>query len=552
MFSKLRTLIQTLSRKERLALYAALVVFFLAGAALGLRLYLRLTIEIPDYGGEYIEGLVSQPTIINPIMLSGNEIDRDLAHLLFSGALTLSEELKNSEDGRLWTLILKKDLKWSDGEPLTSDDVIYTLDAIQDINTRSPLIETWRGVVAERLSEREVKFTLKTPYAFFADNLRDLRIIPQHIFGGIPYANLRLSNFNLEPVGSGPFLYSRYEKRKDGFITDYYLESNPYYAGGVPFIDKFKISFLSGAGEAIDRFNTLLLSGFGGLDESNLGKILAGYNSYRISLPRYYAVFWNTSTHQALKERGVREALSLATNRESIITASLAGQANPVYGPILPGIEGYDASVYASEKFSLNDARVKLEAAKWLPGEDGVREKMIGKVKIRLEFELVVPQIPFLIAAANTLKNDWAKIGVKTVVISVNPSEINDAAIRTRNYNMILFGNILKNNPDIFAFWHSSERFFPGQNLAVYDNKKADALLESIRKDLDPVSRAGNLKKLQELILADRPAIPLFSPTYLYVATKNLKGFDSGSLTAASNRFDGVSKWYLKTKRVFR
>ncbi len=552
MLSKFRSIIKAWSPTERHIFYAAVSVFVLASTMLSIRLYFRLTIEIPDFGGEYLEGLVGQPTIINPVIPSGNDVDRDLTSLLFSGLGILSEEIKTSEDGRIWTVALKKDLKWSDGEPLTSDDVLYTTDAIQDINTRSPLIETWRGVVVERLSEKELKFTIKTPYAFFADNIRGLKIIPHHIFSIVPNSNMRLSNFNLEPVGSGPFVFRRYEKRKDGFITDFYLDRNENYAGDKSLIDKFHIVFLQNSSEAIDKFNTLMLSGFGALDARELVRLKAGFNEYRISLPRYYAIFMNQGTHPALKERDVRAALARATNRAAIVTASLGGQAEAVYGPILPSIEGYDAQVYEKEIFSTDEAGAILENAKWIRGEDGVREKIYGKNKIRLEFELVVPQIPFLIATANAIKDDWAKIGAKAVVVSINPAEINDAVIKTRNYHMLLFGNILSNNPDVFAFWHSSERFYPGQNLAVYENKKLDILLETIRRDLNKETRAINIKKLQETILADRPAIILFSPTYLYIATKNLRGFSPNNITAPAERFNDASHWYIRTKRVLK
>ena len=117
---------------------------------------------------------------------------------------------------------------------------------------------------------------------------------------------------------------------------------------------------------------------------------------------------------------------------------------------------------------------------------------------------------------------------------------------------MIIFGNILRKDPDIFSFWHSSEKFYPGLNLSLYDNKKVDALLESIRKNLDENSRKGQLSQLEKLISDDQPAIFLYSPAYLYVAPKDFGGFEEKTINMPSNRFQNVNQWYLKTTRVFK
>ena len=117
---------------------------------------------------------------------------------------------------------------------------------------------------------------------------------------------------------------------------------------------------------------------------------------------------------------------------------------------------------------------------------------------------------------------------------------------------MIIFGNILKNNPDVFSFWHSSERFYPGLNLALYENRIADEILETIRKTLDANVRVRNARKLQSLIAEDQPAIFLFSPNYLYAGPKNLGGLNLRFAPSPANRFDEISKWYLKTARVFK
>lgn len=531
-------------------LYGAAVLLLVAAFGLGINFVYKITEIVPAPGGSFTEGAIGQPTLINPVVGSGNDADRDLIALLFSGLEVLKEEYKISNDLRAYTVILKKDLKWSDGEPLTSDDVLFTIETIQDVNTKSPLQPAWLGVVAERLSEREIKFTLKSPYAFFESNLDELKVIPQHIFGNIPPENIRLSEYRLEPIGNGPFAFVKYDKRKDGFITTYYLKRNEYYAGEKTYIDTFQIKFFSDIQGLLKSFNRLEIQGFGGLPIEETSKLTVGFQYAKLNIPSYYAIFLNQGAHLGLKEKSVRDALNKAVDKDSLIEKVFKGQAGRVDGPILQYVEGFDQSIYQNAKFSIEEAQKLLDDSLWKLGDDGIREKLFGKTKVKLEFDLIVPQIKFFIDAANIIKEDWAKIGVKATIVSSSPSDINESVIKTRNYQMIMFGNILKSNPDIFSFWHSSERFYPGFNLAVYENKKVDALIESIRKDLNTETRIANLKKLQEIMLNDTPAIFLFSPKYIYVSSKNLKGFDKSLIETRSNRFDEVYKWHLKTRRV--
>lgn len=533
-------------------LYGALALLLIASSAFGVNLAYKITEAVPAFGGSFTEGILGQPTFINPVVGSSNDTDRDLIALLFTGLNTLKEEYKVSGDGRTYTAILKKDIKWSDGELLTSDDVLFTIETIQDINTKSPLLPTWQGVVVERLSEREIKFTLKSPYAFFEDNLDELKIIPQHIFGSIPPGNIRLSEYNLEPIGSGPFAFVKYNKRKDGFITAYYLKRNDFYAGEKPYLDTFQVKLFADAESLLKSFNRIEINGFGGLPIDETKKLSVGFQYFKLNIPRYYAIFLNQGAHLGLKEKAVRDALNKAVNKDSLIEKVFKGQAETVVGPVLQGTEGFDESIYENYKFSIEEAQKLLDESLWKLGDDGIREKTFGKNKVKLEFDLIVPQIKFLVDAGNIVKEEWAKIGVKVTIVGMHPNDINETIIKTRNYQMIMFGNILKSNSDIFSFWHSSERFYPGLNLAVYENKKVDALLESIRKDLNTETRIANLKKLQETMLNDTPAIFLFSPNYLYVSSKNLKGFDKSFAGTPSNRFDDVYKWHLKTRRVLK
>ncbi len=519
---------------------------------------------VPVSGGEYREGIAGQPTFINPVLINGNDPDRDIVKILFKSVVDLAETAKASENGKIWTIRLKEDVKWHDGELVTSDDIIFTVQTIQNPDSRSPLFPVWQGVSAERISEREVKLVLPNPYTFFKNTLAELRPIPKHLFASIPAANLRLSSYNLEPIGSGPFKFLSFDKRRDGFISKYYLIADKNYVGKKPYLERIVFKFYSDENELIHAFNSGAIDGFGGMNEKNLAKINIQHQLFEIRMPRYYAIFFNQYASPALKDKNVRLALNYAVDKKEIVGKIFDNYAVLVAGPLVPGMKGYAPEVYPQDSFSLEKAESALETDGWKKNSEGIREKSfppieeINKISrqkelpVKLEFNLIVPETPFLIETANLIKEDWARIGIKLNLVVMPPNKINDEAIKTRNYEMILFGNIFGNNPDLFSFWHSSERFYPGLNLALYESKTADALIESVRRSPDAKTQETYLANLQSVIIEDAPAVFLFSPNYFYVTRAWLKGMNDKFIAGTSDRFQNLEDWYIKTARVFK
>lgn len=541
----LKKIFETFSRTEWLIFGVALFVFAASFIFLASEIFRENTISAPVAGGEYFEGMIGQPIFVNPVLGEAGEADRTLSRLIFDDILILAESRKISDDGKVFNIRLKEDVKWHDGEPITSDDVVFSIQAIQNPDSRSALFSSWRGVEIQRVSEREIKLTLSSPYAFFESTLRNLRPIPKHIFGVVPAANLRLSNYNLEPIGSGPFRFDAFEKRRDGFIVEYRLVRNENYFGEKPYLEKFTFRFYSNEKESTDAFNSGTLDGAWGLTYRDLEKIKIGHRLFKLKMPRYYAVFFNPFAREELKSGNVRRALAAAIDRAAIIEKVFGGNATPVYGPLSNFFEnsvGEEGAV---------DAADLLEKDGWRLNAEGVREKKTKKETLKLEFNLAIPQIPFLLEAAELLKEEWAKIGVKANLLAMAPQETNET-IKTRNYEMIFFGNILNENLDIYSFWHSGERFYPGLNLALYENRAVDVLIESVRRNLNPAERERGLKTLQSLIVRDAPAAFFFSPDYFYVV-KNKPVIEMPErVSFPDERLKSVNKWHLKTAKVFK
>ena len=512
----IKKIINSFTRFER-NLFIGAISVFLISSFFWLALTFQDRIElIPKKGGQYMEGKTGQPIFINPI-ISINEVDRDIASLIYSPLSDLISESQIEEETN-YLVKLKQNLVWDDGQPITSDDVLFTIKTIQDPDTHSPLFQAWQGIVAERVSELQIRFVLRNPYVFFADSLRNLPIIPRHIFGKIPTANLRLSNYNLEPVGSGPYKYDRFAKRKDGFITQYQLVINEKYSNQKPYIEKFIFKFYENEDDLISAFNRREIDGFGGLSPDKIKNLSLSKTIRSIVMSNYYAVFFNQNINSNLKDKNIRLALTQAIDKNQIIQKVFNGEAMKSGDPI---------------------------TTTSTPNLEAIKAK-------NLEFNLIVPQIDFLIKTAEIIKSDWEAIGVKLNLLVLNPNDIINQVIRSRDYEMILFGINPKNKEDLFSFWHSSQKFYPGLNLAIYGNPQADKLMEEIRQTTDQNERQAKLKTLQSIINQDLPAIFLYSPKYLYVSTTDLGGFKDKFLNTASDRFQNIKNWYVETSWVFK
>lgn len=538
-----KRIIAVLTRTERGVFIAALAAAGISAAALGVFTFQALTIPVPARGGTFAEGVVGQPTYVNPI-LAENPADKALARLLFANLPTLAEKMAPDETGRIWSVRLKENLRWSDGRKITSDDLLFTIGAIQDPDTASPLFASWQGIAGQRLSELEIQLTLAGPYPFFRRTLEGLSPVPKHVFADTPGKNWRLSDYNLTPIGSGPYAFISYERRGDGFIETYTLERNPAHVGNSPFIDTVMFRFFTKDDDLLRAFNAGRIDGFGKLDPAVLPKLSRSYTATPFSLAGYYAVFINQGEHPALKEIAVRRALSHAVRRDELVERVLGGYGRAMLGPTEVAPTG--------EPSPLPDAPdIALSAAGWNPGADGVREKTIGGQTVRLAFELVVPDVPFLVQTANELAEVWRPLGVTLTVRALSPDEM-ATTLKNRQYQAILFGNFLEPAEDLHPFWHSDERFSPGLNLALWNSSRGDTLMEQVRRELQDEKRVGLLAELEALIRRETPALFLFAPDYLYITSRSVHGVNGERVADPAGRFARVADWYLHMTRAFR
>lgn len=530
----LKLFLNKFSQKEKIFFAVTTIIFILSFIVNSTIRIQENSILVPMAGGFYREGVVGQPIAINPIA-SPNPADEDLSALIFSPLLDLASTIDTKKDGRVYSVKIPDNLTWSNGQALTADDIVFTVKTIQNPNSKSPLYEDWEGIAVERLSKLQVQFTLPTTYAFFSDNLRRLPIIPKHIFGNIPPENFRLSAYNLQPVGSGPYRFESFTKRRDGFISQYHLVVNEKYNKEKPLIKNFYLTFFETNDDMLRAFKFRQIDGFGSVAPLPATFKIAPSQISFVPMARYYAIFFNQSMNPILKEAGLRTALSDSIDIQKIINSALGvTDAKPISGPI----------------FSFESEKIKLSKPE-ISGLINQIKKKYGK----LSFNIIVPKIPFLEKTANLIKDDWLHVGVDEVNLIILPlDEILTNVIKTNNYELLLFGNVFENPEDIFPFWHSSKINYPGLNLALYKNLKADRLIEKIRSEANPQDRAELLKDLNGTIAKDNPAAFLFSLPYVYVHTERLKSTDNNRdfISIPSDRFENVTKWHVLTARILK
>ena len=545
------------------------LILIIAGSCVTLlfNFYINQTIIEPKIGGEYKEGILGQPRYINPVLAQTNDVDRDLVQLVYSSLFKydnqgnlipdLAKEYSLGEDGLTYNVSLKRNVHWHNGEQFSADDVIFTIRTIQDPEYNSPLRNIWQGVEIEKVDEFTVLFRLNNIYAPFLHNLT-VGILPKHLWAGISGQNFPLAEYNLKPIGSGPYKFKEYVKNKDGKIESIKLVRNENFyllfenRIQSPFIKNIILKFYSNQTNLTDAYQKRQIDGLSSLSTANQSEIKNNLNIYEIKLPIYYAVFFNQTGSKALANKTVRLALAYATDKEEIINKVLNGKGTRVDSPLLPNWPNYTAETNIYD-FAIEHAKNILEADSWIDSDnDGIREKGEGEEEIRLEISLLATNWSEIKQTAELIKEQWEKIGVKVNLEIVDAANIQKDYIRPREYQAILFGEVLSADPDPFAFWHSSQKKDPGLNLALYQNKDVDELLQDARQTLDQETREGKYAEFQKLLMEDVPGVFLYSPSYIYPVNKKVRGISIEKLAQPSQRFSQVENWYIKINRIWK
>lgn len=543
-----------LSKKEKIFTIILAVLILLSSLAIIALKNRKNSIAVPAPGGEYIEGMAGQPQHINPVLAPANDIDSDLAELIFSGLFRYSEkgelindiasECEISEDKKTYVIALKDGIFWHDGERLDSNDVLFTAQTIANPAYKSPLRQSLESVEFQIENELKIRFILKEPYAPFLHNLT-FKILPSHIWQNIPPSSFQLADGNLKPVGSGPFRFESLKKGKDGFIYSITLEKFEEYFQNKPFLQTITFKFFPDEESLLNAYNKKEILGINKISGSYQEKIrrLDSLNIFKTKLPQYFAVFFNPESNKILSDKSIRSLLARSINKDDLANKKLESK--------VERIDSFASFFYAENEtpkianISIEEAKNALENLGWkdLDG-DGIREKSSQK----MEFSLITADHPQLSSSAQFIKEQWESLGIKINLDIKNLPDLQGSAIKNRNYDMLIFGQSLGGDPDLYAFWHSSQKNYPGLNLAMFSSPAADKILESIRKEFNHSAKSIQHAEFQKILSEEYPAIFLFTPYRIYAVNNKVKNIEIGEAPSAANRFAKINNWHIKIK----
>lgn len=575
-----------LNPRELFIIRASIFVIFLSVLFLFTRFYITHLKVVPVSGGTYVEGIVGAPKLINPLYVSINDVDSDIGSLVFSslfkrdqnGQLVpdLVTDYTVEDDGKKYVFEIRENVKWHDGRNLTVDDILFTFNLIKDKKFNSPLRSSFLGVSIEKDADNKNKFyfSLTEPYAAFLD-LLDFGILSKELWFQSTADSILLDPKNFKPIGSGPYKFKDYVKGERSGIRQYNLEVNNDYYAEIPMVDisfKFFVSYE----ELIGALNSGTIDGVSYLPREYKEEIIVPktYSFNRLFLPQMTLLFFNDQNNVALGDKSVREALARAIDKNYIVNQVLGGDAYVVDGPILPNSFAYNPDIKKYE-YNTDEARKLLEDIDWKiyeitdeilsqseldkdSEEDEVKEKAekildMGKGTWRMkENDFLKIKITTIDTIDNNLivqalKDYWEKIGIKIEVEIVDVMDVQTQVIKNKNFEVLFYGEVLGSDPDPYAFWHSSQVSQDGLNIASYNNKEVDQILEEARSVNDVAERQKKYMRFQEVLVDEIPVIFMYSPVYTYIQSHKLKGFDVDNILSPKNRFSNIHEWYLET-----
>jgi len=562
-----------LNKTERIIVRILTGIVIVSVACLLINVYWTHSAVLPKAGGTYTEGLVGAPRFINPLFSSSSDVDLDLAGLIYSGLLKytnaglvkdLASDYQISSDQKVYTFQLRQNVKWHDGENFNANDVLFTFNRINDQKSKTPLYFTFRGVSVEKVDDYTVRFILAEPFAPFLESLT-VGILPEHIWSNIQPENMTMAEYNLKPVGTGAYKFKSLIKNKNGNIKSFNLARNDAYYETPGYIDELTFKFNQTFEQAVESLNNKSVEGISYLPKEIRGRIInnRNLNFNLLQLPQYTAAFFNYRNNPVLKDVAIRKLLSHDVNKEKIVNEILNAEAKIIDSPVLAGSLGFTED-FTKFPFNPEYAKAELEKAGWVlsdykkvtkvaeGSEATATEEYPYQVRKKkdnyLEFNLTTVNQPENVAIAKELQKDWQQIGAKINLVVVDTNKIQDT-LKNRDYEILLYGQILGFDPDPYPFWHSNQEAYPGLNLTSLNNPTIDTLLDDARKTADEGKRAAKYSEFQKLLAESAPAIFLFNPTYTYPQNKKIKGFNTERLILPANRFNQISSWYIKTQR---
>ena len=508
--------------------------------------------------GTYAEAVMGPIDTLNPIFAK-TSAEESASYLLFSRLLTydktgtlnfdLAEDMSISDDRMTYTLKIRPDARWQDGIYVRAKDVVYTVNLLKNPATRST-ISGWTDITATEVDDRTVSFKLPAVYAAFPHALNFLPILPEHVLRNVEPGAIRENSFSTKPVGSGPFTLRFIQEVDTNAGRDIiHLARNDSYYKGAPKLDRLQLHVYGTSDAILRAVTTSEVNAATDLSVSDVSK-LKGNERYTVERKPVnagvYALF-NTTTG-VMADKKVRQALQVGTD-----TAALRAVVGPNTPELhLPFVNGQVTGDVPSEPvYDKASAERQLDEAGWkkegnIRKKDGVALKLAVVTTKNNDFERVL----------SAIAEQWRGLGVTVTTSIVDPTDpaqnVVQNILQPRSYDVLLYQLTIGGDPDVYAYWHSSQAS-RGFNFSNYSNPISDDALTSARTRIEPDLRNAKYVTFAKQWVADAPAIGLFQATTQYVYSKSVHAMPEGEvLVSAADRYADVLYWTVGERTVFK
>ncbi len=507
-------------------------------------------------GGTYAEAVLGPVDTLNPIFAksSGEEA---VGELLFSRLVTydksgrlnydLADGMNVSPDGKTYTFTIRPDARWDDGLYVRARDVVFTVNLLKNPASRST-ITGWDNVTAKEIDSRTVAFELPAIYAAFPHALRFLPILPEHVLRDIEPAALRENSFSSKPVGSGPFslrLLQDVDTANGRKIV--HLAKSESYFKGTPKLDRIQLHVY----QNIDAIKRALAT-----SEVNAATDLTVTDSNAVSTDRYavehrpvnsgvYALM-NTSS-PVLQDKKVRQAMQVGTDTKEVRDA-LSPDLPELYLPFIDN--QVFGNIPTAPTYDVARANQLLDEAGWV---------MQGNVRTKdgqpLKLSVVTTKNNDFEKSLEILAKQWRALGITVTTNIVDPSDpsqnVVQDVLQPRQYDVLLYQLTIGGDPDVYAYWHSTQAT-SGLNFSNYKNSIADDALVSARSRVETDLRNAKYINFANQWLSDAPAIGLYQATMQYVHTKSIHSLPTDFiLVSSADRYGDVRYWSVGDRMVY-
>lgn len=510
----------------------------------------RAATSVPATGDSLVEGTIGEASTLIPLLATDSS-SHAVAGQIYNGLVKydknlnivgdLAESFDISKDGLTITFHLRHGVKWHDGAPFTSKDVLYTYRVTIDPKTPTAYAEDFKQV--KKLTTPD-PFTVRVTYdAPFAPALASwgVNILPSHL---LEDRDITKSPLARNPVGTGPYRFKEWVSGQK-----IVLEANNDYFEGRPYIDRYiyriipdsSTMYMELKAGAIDLM-TLTPVQFARQTASQ--NFTRRFNKYRYPSSSYLYMGYNLR-HPLFGDKRIRQAMTAAINKDELIQGVLFGMGQKAAGPIVPGRWAYNPAV--------KDIAYNPKHAAELLAQAGWKEKNSDGILVKngkpFKFTILTNQgNQQRLMTAQIIQQRLRQVGIDVKIRIVEWAAFLKEFVNKGNFEVVLLAWSISQDPDMYDVWHSSKNK-PGElNFIGYNNPEVDRLLIAGRSTFDLEKRKQAYFRIQDILAEDQPYTFLYVPDSLPVVSARIRGVEPAPAGLGHNQI----RWYVpKNEQVY-